>query len=356
LEKTRLGKTGLMVTRSAFGALPIQRLSAEEAVSLLRAALDGGINFFDTARAYTDSESKLGAAFSGRRDEVIIATKSHAATGEELTKDLLTSLSELRTDHVDVYQLHFAKKCHAPGEPDGLYDAVVRAKSEGKVLHIGLTTHRLDVALTAARSGFYETLQFPLSCLSSEKDLEVVELCRAGDIGFIAMKALSGGLITDAEASLAWMKQHDNVVPIWGIQRKSELDEFLELERRGVRLDDDIRTRIEKVRSELSGNFCRGCGYCLPCPSDIDIPWIARMPYVLRRMVAANFMTEEWRARITRVKDCLHCGLCRTRCPYELDTPLLIELAYEDYENFSEKWERTMPDSNAQAIAKGEES
>jgi predicted aldo/keto reductase-like oxidoreductase len=339
MKTTRLGKTGIWVSRSAFGALPIQRIRTEEAVTILRAALDGGINFFDTARAYTDSEAKIGVAFRDKRDKVVLATKTQSQTAEGLAADLEKSLSELRTDYVDLYQFHLAKKCHAPGDPDGLYDAALKARAEGRIRHIGITTHRLDVALEAAKSGLYETLQFPLSYLSSDADLEAVRLCREGDIGFIAMKALSGGLITDVAAAFSWMRRQDGVFPIWGIQRMSELEEFLALEENPPEYDASMRDRIESDRRELSGSFCRGCGYCLPCPSGIEINWIARMPQVLRRMKAGDFLTGEWRAKMKRSLECVHCGLCSSRCPYELDAPSLIEAAYADYVEFAAEWD-----------------
>jgi predicted aldo/keto reductase-like oxidoreductase len=340
LEKMRLGKAGFVVPRCAFGALPIQRVAVDEAVRILRGAYDGGITFYDTARAYTDSESKLGAAFGGLWDKITIATKTHAKDGKGLTEDLDRSLKELRRDHIDIYQFHQAQKCHAPGEPDGLYDAAMKARDEGRIGHIGLTSHRLDVALAAAESGLYETIQFPLSYLSSEKDLELVRLCKTNDVGFIAMKAMSGGLITDASAAFAWMRQYDNVLPIWGIQRMSELDEFLSLEKSPPSFDGRMRDRVEKDRKELSGNFCRGCGYCLPCPAGIEIPWIARMPQLLRRMRSESFLTAEWREKLAMTKGCLHCDACKSHCPYELDTPALIEMAYKDYQKFAEDWDR----------------
>jgi predicted aldo/keto reductase-like oxidoreductase len=340
LERTRLGKTELAVSRSGFGVLPLQRVPMDGAVRILRAALDGGVTFYDTARGYTDSESKVGAAFEGARDKVIIATKSHAGGGESMTADLHTSLKELRTDYVDIYQFHNAKKCHEPGEKDGLYDAALKAKDDGKIRHIGITSHRIEVAVAAAKSGLYDTVQFPLSYLSSKSDIELVELCKANDVGFIAMKALSGGLITDASAAFAWMRRLDNVVPIWGIQRMSELDEFLALEKSPPSLDAAMIAKIERDRAELSGNFCRGCGYCQPCPAGIEITWIARMPLLLRRAVASSFVTDEWRAKMEVVRNCLHCDSCKSRCPYELDTPGLLEAAYVDYQKFVEDWDR----------------
>lgn len=224
MVQVRLGKTEITVEKNSFGALPIQRISQAEAVKLLRKAYDHGVTFFDTARFYTDSEEKLGAAFDGMRDKVYIATKTGATTAEGFWKDLHTSLNNLRTDYIDIYQFHNPAFCPKPGDGTGLYEAMLEAKEKGLIRHIGITNHRLNVAHEAVDSGLYETLQFPFCYLATEKDVELVEKCKAADMGFIAMKALSGGLITNSAAAYAFLAQYDNVLPIWGVQRESELD------------------------------------------------------------------------------------------------------------------------------------
>ena len=228
MQKVILGKTGIEVSKNSFGALPIQRISKKDAVYLLQKAFYQGINYFDTARAYSDSEEKLGAAFSYIREKLIISTKTVAQTGEDLKKDLEESLRMLKTDYIDIYQFHNPAFCPKPGDGSGLYEAAEEAKKEGKIRHIGITNHRIAVAKEAIESGLYETMQFPFSYLSSEADLEIVEMCRKADMGFIAMKALAGGLIHNSACAYAFMDQpqFDHVVPIWGVQRESELDEF----------------------------------------------------------------------------------------------------------------------------------
>ncbi len=178
IRNITLGSTGITAPQNGFGALPIQRCSQAEAVHLLRKAYEGGMRFFDTARAYTDSEEKVGIAFEGMRDKVFIATKSGAKTGEELKKDLETSLRLLKTDYIDIYQLHMAPQCYRPGDGTGLYEALIEAKAEGKIRHIGITAHLLTVAREAIESGLYETLQFPFSYLSSEQDLALVKAAK----------------------------------------------------------------------------------------------------------------------------------------------------------------------------------
>lgn len=329
--QVRLGKTEIVVNKNGFGALPIQRISDEAAVYLLRKAYEGGIRFFDTARAYSDSEHKLGLAFEGIRENLYIATKSGAQTGEAMKEDLKKSLENLKTDYIDIYQFHNPAFCPRPGDESGLYDAALEAKKEGKIRHIGITNHRLAVAKEAIESGLYETLQFPFCYLATEKDEELVEGCRKADMGFIAMKALSGGLITNSAAAYAHAALYDNVLPIWGVQREKELDEFLSYVENPPVMTKELETLIERDKAELSGDFCRGCGYCMPCPAGIEINNCARMSLLLRRSPSAKQLTKEAQRKMMRIENCLHCGQCKSRCPYGLDTPSLLQKNLQDY-------------------------
>ena len=264
MHTVTLGRTGITVNKNGFGALPIQRISLEDAGKLLRRAFDAGITYFDTARWYTDSEEKMGQAFEGMREKVYIATKTGAASVEDFWKDLETSLHNLKTDYIDVYQFHNPPVCPKPGDGSGLYEAALEAKAQGKIRHIGITNHRLAVAQEAVASGLYETLQFPFCYLSGEQELDLVEKCRQADMGFIAMKALSGGLITNSAAAYAFEAQYENVLPIWGVQRESELDEFISYIKNPPEMTEEIKELIARDREQLSGEFCRGCGYCMP--------------------------------------------------------------------------------------------
>ena len=281
MANVRLGRTEITVPKNGFGALPIQRISLEDAVALLRRAYDGGIRFFDTARSYSDSEEKLGAAFEGMREKLYIATKTPAQTGEDFWKDLETSLKLLRTDYVDLYQFHNPDFCPKPGDGTGLYEAMLE--------------------------------------------------CREKDMGFIAMKALAGGTINNSSAAYAYMLQFDNVLPIWGIQRGWELKEFLNYEKQPPALDDGLRAVIEKDRRELAGNFCRGCGYCMPCPQGIEINQCARMSLMLRRAPTQAWLTQEWQEKMEQITSCVHCNQCASKCPYGLDTPALLLENLKDY-------------------------
>ena len=332
MRNVTLGSTGITVPQNGFGCLPIQRDSEEVAAGLLRRAYAGGMRFFDTARAYSDSEEKVGKAFfSGSygekvaRSEIILATKTAAKTGDELERDLETSLKLLRTDYVDIYQLHCVPQCYRPGDGTGLYEALAQAKEDGRIRHIGITAHKLGVAEEIAASGLYETLQYPFSYLASDREKALVSTCRENNLGFICMKGLAGGLITNAKAAMAFMTNYDNVVPIWGIQRESELDDWLSFMDDTPEYDDEIAAFIEGEKRELAGDFCRGCGYCMPCPQGITINQCARMELMLKRAPSATWLNDHWHAEMAKVETCVHCNTCVSRCPYELDTPTLLQ-------------------------------
>ena len=329
MDMVTLGSTNITVNKNGFGALPIQRVSDDYAVMLLRKAYDGGIRFFDTARMYSDSEHKVSLAFSGMREKVFISTKTAATTVEQFWADLEISLSYL--GYIDIYQFHNPSFCPKPGDGTGLYEAMLEAKAQGKIRHIGITNHRLAVAREAIASGLYETLQFPFCYLATEPDLELVRLCKEANMGFIAMKALSGGLINNSAAAYAYLAQFDNVLPIWGVQKETELDEFLSYVNQPPVMDEAITTLIENDRKMLCGDFCRGCGYCMPCPVGIEINNCARMSLMLRRAVSAEWLTEQWQEKMAKIEECLHCGKCASKCPYGLDTPSLLEKNLEDY-------------------------
>jgi predicted aldo/keto reductase-like oxidoreductase len=331
MAQVTLGMTGITTNKNGFGALPIQRISKADAVRLMRKAYDGGITFYDTARVYSDSEEKVGAAFDGMREKVFLASKAKPTTGADVRAQLETTLRLLKTDYLDIYQLHNPAFCPKPGDGSGLYEALAEAKKAGKIRHIGITNHRLHVAHEAIDSGLYETLQFPLSYLSSERDLELVQKCKERNMGFIAMKALSGGLITNSAAAYAYFLPYDNVLPIWGIQRESELDEFLRYVQEPPVCTPELLAVMEKDRTELSGDFCRGCGYCLPCPAEIRINECARMSLFLRRSPSADWLSPEWQKEMEKIESCLNCGHCKQECPYGLDTPTLLRKNLEDY-------------------------
>lgn len=327
-----LGSTGICVPQNAFGALPVQRRSVEDAVVILRKAYEGGMTYFDTARAYSDSETKLGIAFEGMRDKIYIATKTAGKTGDEVRADLEKSLKELRTDYIDIYQLHMVDRVYSPGDGSGVYEALLEAKAAGKIRHIGVTAHKLGVAADCVESGLYETMQYPFSYLSDERELDIARMCAEKNMGFIAMKGMAGGLITRSDAAMAFLEDHPNVLPIWGIQREHELDEFLSYMDETPVLTDEILSFIESEKADLAGEFCRGCGYCTPtCPAGITINNCARMSLMLRRAPSDAWLSEHWQEEMKKTEDCIGCGVCRQHCPYELNVPELLRKNYEDY-------------------------
>ena len=334
MRNITLGSTGITVPQNGFGALPIQRISTEDAAAVLRRAYEGGMRFFDTARAYSDSEEKIGEAFHGfgaEREHVYIATKTAAATPEGVREQFATSLKNMELDYVDIYQFHCVNQCYKPGDGTGMYECMQELKEAGKVRHIGITTHKLGIAKEIIESGLYETLQYPLSYLSSDEEIALVEACKEHNMGFIAMKGLAGGLINNAPAAMAFMLQFDNVIPIWGVQRMLELEDWLAFMDKEPQLTDELQAFIEKEREELTGEFCRGCGYCMPCPAGIMINQCARMSLMLRRAPSQAWLTPEMQAEMKKIEGCLECGDCKKKCPYELDTPNLLKKNYEDY-------------------------
>ena len=332
MKKITLGRTGITVPQNAFGALPVQRVDTDTAVKLLRRAYEGGMTFFDTARAYSDSEEKLGAAFEGMRDRIYIASKTMAKTPDELKADLDTTLKNLRTDHLDIYQLHCVSQCYRPGDGTGMYEALVEAKEQGKILHIGITAHKIGIAEEIADSGLYETLQFPFSYLASDRDIALVKKCEANGVGFIAMKGLSGGLLANSASCMAFMQQYP-VLPIWGIQRESELEEWLGFFEHDAKLTPELKAYIERDRAELLGEFCRGCGYCMPCTADITINQCARMSQMVRRAPSVTWLSPFWQAEMMKIENCIECGVCLDRCPYELNIPALLRKNLADYKD-----------------------
>ena len=332
MNTIRLGRSELMVTKTAFGALPIQRISTAEAVKLVRRAYEGGINYFDTANMYTDSEEKLGLALKDVREKVIISTKSGATDKQGAMAHIEQSLRHL--GYIDLFQFHNPAVLPDISDPNGAFAAALEMKEKGYIRHIGITNHRHHIAKAAIESGNFETLQFPFCYLATDVDLELVELCKQADMGFIAMKGLSGGLLNNAAACHAFMQQYENVVPIWGVQRMEELEQWLSLAETSGAMTEELKAVIEKDRAELAGAFCRGCGYCMPCPAGIEINNSARMNMLLRRAPYRPYLTDEWYEKMHRIENCIHCDSCKSRCPYGLDTPALLQYMLKDYDEF----------------------
>ena len=316
------------------GCLPIQRCSVDEAVSILQKAYEGGIRYFDTANAYTDSEKKIGLALSDVRKNIVISTKSAGTDKDTVLSHIENSLKMMKTDYIDLFQFHQVQSVPDPDDPEGAYAGALEAKRRGWIRHIGFTSHRVDVAEQCIASGNFETCQFPFSYISGERDLALADKCREAGMGFIAMKGLAGGLLTNARACHAFMNCYDNVVPIWGIQKPEELEEWLAVAKEDPVLDDELNSVIRKDREELAGTFCRSCGYCMPCTVGIEIRNCARMNMLLRRSPWQQYMTDEWYAKMQKINDCINCRKCVSKCPYGLDQPSLLKYMLKDYNEF----------------------
>ena len=236
--------------------------------------------------------------------------------------------------YIDLFQFHNPAVLPDISDPNGAFAAALEMKEKGYIRHIGITNHRHHIAKAAIESGNFETLQFPFCYLATDVDLELVELCKQADMGFIAMKGLSGGLLNNAAACHAFMQQYENVVPIWGVQRMEELEQWLSLAETSGAMTEELKAVIEKDRKELAGSFCRGCGYCMPCPAGIEINNSARMNMLLRRAPYKPYMSEAWYEKMHRIENCIHCDSCKSRCPYGLDTPALLQYMLKDYDEF----------------------
>ncbi|MDR0272387.1 MAG: aldo/keto reductase [Clostridiales bacterium] len=331
MEQVFFGKTNLRVSRTGFGCIPIQRIPYEESTAILRRAYENGITLFDTANAYSTSEDRIGTALGDVRKKIVICTKTGAQTPDGIIAHLENSLRMLQTDYIDVLQFHCPGFIPQPGGEDGMYDCLLKAKAEGKIRFIGITAHKKHLAFEAVESGLYATMQYPFSYLSSQDELALIDICREKNVGILGMKSLCGGILTNAKAAFAFLRRYSELIPIWGIQKMHELEEIIQYENNPPVLDNTLLTEIEADRKELAQNFCRACGYCLPCPANIPIPMAARMEFLLGRMPAENFRTPEWQENMRRIEDCTNCGHCKSNCPYELDAPELLKKMNKSY-------------------------
>jgi predicted aldo/keto reductase-like oxidoreductase len=324
MKTVRLGRTGLMVSRVGMGGIPLQRPLEDEAIQVVHRALEFGINFFDTAAGYGNSEERLGralAALVGRRDQVIIATKSGRADKAGATEALERSLKRLRTDVIDVWQLHnisSAEKYAQVTGPGGSLEAAREALQTGKIRHIGLSSHNLDVAIEAVKSGLFETIQFPFNYVTREPVDELIPLAREHDVGFIGMKPFAGGRLDNATLSIKYVLQFDSVVPDPGIETVEEIEEIAAIVESGDwELTPQERQQIEARRAEMGTQFCRQCGYCQPCPEGVPISMVLITEVMWKLWPRETFL--EWMGRaIDGARNCAQCGGCEAKCPYQL--------------------------------------
>jgi uncharacterized protein len=320
----RLGRTGYQVPRISFGALPIQKLQCEEAVTLLRHAINNGVIFIDSAIGYGDSEEKIGLALQAGvdRDAVILATKSMARDAEGIQAHVKLSLKRTGLERIQIYQMHainsfeLLEQVTAPG---GALEGLKRARDAGRIEHISITGHRIDVLLEALKSGEYATVQAPYNFIENEAEQELIPLARRMDAGFLVMKPMGGGLLRSARLSIGYILQHTpDAVLIPGYENIAELDEIRAIDRDFTQLSTDEFQALDQIREELGRNFCHRCNYCAPCPQDINIPMGMIMHTLLKRAGTGFFKREAGIEALSRAESCILCGVCEPRCPYDL--------------------------------------
>ena len=331
MKTVRLGKTELRVSRVGFGGIPIQRLAEGEAVKVVRRCLDLGITFYDTATGYTTSEERIGRALAGRREQVIIATKTPARDRATAEEHLEQSLKRLNTDYLDLWQFHNISTVEAYEQvlgPNGAMEAAQEALRAGKIRHIGITSHSMDMALKAVPSGHFETIQFPFNFVTHEPAKELLPLAEAHDVGFIAMKPLAGGLLDEANLAIKYLLQFENVLPDPGFQKVEEVEQIVDIVNGSWGLTSQERQELERIRVEAGTRFCRRCEYCQPCPEGVRIPIMMNIHSFWRRMPAERFFSGRIAQAVESARHCVQCGECEEKCPYDLPIrEMLVENA-----------------------------
>lgn len=320
MQYVTLGKTGLRVSRLGFGGIPIQRADALSVPAILHAASERGINFIDTAKGYTVSESYIGAGIEGIREKFVVATKSMSRDAAGMERDIADSLVKLRTDHIDLYQFHNLdpKGLARVQEPDGALSALLKAKDEGKIAHIGVTTHYTEVFRQVIELPWVETVMFPYNLVETQ-GAELVKLCRERGVGFIAMKPFAGGAIENAPLALRYLLADTGVdVALAGMYSEAEVKENADAAESAAPLTDADEREIARIRDSLGENFCRRCNYCAPCTAGIAIPQVFLFGGYLERYGLAGWARDRYNAMEKRAGDCIGCGVCETRCPYHL--------------------------------------
>jgi predicted aldo/keto reductase-like oxidoreductase len=339
MKKIRLGRTGLMVSELAMGCIPIMRLEFDQAVELVRYCFDQGITFFDTARAYADSEAKVGKALKGVREKVVLASKSMGRDTATIAKHLAASLADLRTSWIDIYQLHNVSNQKTLDEvlsPQGAYQALAEAKKQGKIKHIGISCHNLEIAAKACLTGLFDTVQVPFNFVEKEAAEKLFPVARSQDMGIIGMKPLAGGLLDRADLCFSFLQQYPEVVPDPGLQFRHEAEEVLAMYRSPRPLKPEQLAEMERIRQEMGPRFCHRCEYCLPCPQNVLIPWVFSFRSMARRFPPARVLDFCQKA-MESAANCTQCGECQEKCPYELPIPEMIQEYLAEYQEFTRR-------------------
>ncbi len=333
MEYRTLGKTGLRISRVGFGGIPIQRIDAEGTAQLMKMLVESGVNYIDTARAYTVSESYLGEALEGIRDKFILATKSMARTKEAMAADIDTSLKNLRTDHIELYQVHNPnmQQLEQVMAEGGALEALFEARDAGKIGHIGLTAHSKEVFEKALELDWVETIMFPYNIVETHGE-ELIHACAEKNIGFVAMKPLAGGAIENGTLAMRFIAANPDVtVIIPGMAEAKEIEENISAAACTEELSEAELSKIDAVREELGTQFCRRCNYCAPCTVGISIPNVFLFDGYLQRYGLEGWARERYATLAVKASGCVECGACEPRCPYGLPIREMLKKAAEDF-------------------------
>jgi len=327
MKKVRLGRTERMVSEVGFGGIPIVSLGMEQAISVVRHCFGLGITLFDTANMYGDSEKKIGAALESVRDQIVLASKTLNREAEGAAEHVDHSLSSLKTQVIDVYQLHQVGNPETLDRvlaPDGAYQALSKARDEGKIRFIGLSSHNVQIAIQACKTGRFDTVQVPFNFVERDLAEELFRVAEEMDMGIIGMKPLAGGVLERADLCFRFLQQYPKVVPIPGIKGQEEADEIIELYRTTRALTEKEREEIERIRTELGTKFCRRCEYCMPCQQEIHIPMALGFRAFVNRFPPVGTIAL-LDANMKKAETCIECEECVEKCPYELPIPDLIK-------------------------------
>jgi len=335
MEKRRLGRTGLEVSVVGIGGIPIQKISEEETIEMFKTVHESGINFIDTARGYGVSEAYIGKAIEGRRSNYILATKSTMRTYEEMKADIDISLKDLRTDYIDLYQLHFVKDQEVYDQvmgKDGAYQALLEAQEQGKIGFIGITAHKKEVIEQALKDDCFDTIQYPYNPIERHGEY-LFEQAKAQDVGVIIMKPVAGGAFEKGEVSIKFILNNENITSaIPGMETSELVIKNSEIGKNSFVLSKEEKETIEKTVSALGETFCRRCGYCEPCPEGIVISGQFLLEGYLLRYDLKEWAKTRFNALDKSAKDCVACGICETRCPYDLPIRDMLKKVKKSFE------------------------
>ncbi|NHJ05081.1 MAG: aldo/keto reductase [Candidatus Heimdallarchaeota archaeon] len=321
MDKIRLGRTNLEVTRVGIGGIPLQRPSEEDAIELVKYSLDRGINLIDTSIGYGESEIRIGKAIAGRRDDVVLITRTGVTDKKTATEHLERSLQQLQTDFIDVYEMHnisTTERYEAAIGEGGSIEAYLEARDQGKIGFIGITSHSIDTILKAVKSDLFDVILFPFNFVNNEAAEKLVPLTKKMDIGFTAMKPFAGGRLNDVNLVMKYLLQFDNVIPVPGVEKKEEIDQILEIVNGSCELTELEEQKIVEIRKELGKPFCQWCGYCLPnCPQEIAISSVINAKQMWK-LWPEESMIRMYKGILQLAKTCIDCGACEEACPYQL--------------------------------------